>query len=173
MSGKVIVIEGPPLGGKTTLARQLAEDMGAELFIQDEIHTELIPDSDRNLADRILAYDEMHRRAAKALSEGKSVILEGTYSRPEYLVSWKNYLGPDVLCVIDVHISPEEAISRFKKRKDHPGTNNTAELVADRARTYPYYEDAFHFFEGGSEIPKLDDLLEINSNLWVASRHAP
>ncbi|MFN8015461.1 MAG: ATP-binding protein [Acidimicrobiia bacterium] len=172
MSGRVIIVEGPPLAGKTTLARQLAKDTNAELFIQDEIHTEILPDSDRNLDDRILAYDEMHKRAAKVLREGKSVILEGTYSRLEYATSLKNYLGVEVLSVIDVHVSPEEAVRRFAIRKDHPGINNTSDLVADRARTYPFFDGAFHVLEGTTEIPEIDELHEIDTNLWIASRQS-
>jgi|GEM_PF-6395355 len=134
----VVVIAGPTCTGKSTLARALAEQISAEYLSQDDILTEIIPDSDRNLKDRLKSYDEMFKRARQAFLDGQSIVLEGTFSRIEHRAGLIRALPDARVIVIELQVPLEVALDRFADRKDHPASDLTSKIVEDRNRDYPY-----------------------------------
>ncbi len=88
---QLILIGGGPGTGKTTLARALADRIGAQVISTDEVRRELqqsgviagrVGDLEAGLyAPENVAkvYDEVLRRAGGRLSEGATVILDGTW----------------------------------------------------------------------------------------------
>ncbi len=134
----VVVISGPTCSGKSTLANALADLAGAELLSQDEILTEIIPASDRNLADRLVSYDEMFKRATKAHIMGKPIVLEGTFSRFEHRRGLLYALPDAQTFIFEIQVPLEVALERFAKREGHPAIDQTEETVRDRNIEFPF-----------------------------------
>ncbi|HKP44015.1 AAA family ATPase [Mycobacterium sp.] len=88
---RLIIIGGGPGSGKTTLARSLAEQVGAQVISTDDVRKELqhagaIAGEAGELNAGLYTpenisqvYDEVLRRAQVMLSDGSSVILDGTW----------------------------------------------------------------------------------------------
>ncbi len=88
---RLIVIGGGPGTGKTTLARALAQQIGAQVISTDEVRREL--QQSGAIAGRVgdlnaglyapgnvsIVYEEVIRRAQQLLYTGSSVILDGTW----------------------------------------------------------------------------------------------
>ncbi|MGX9791134.1 bifunctional aminoglycoside phosphotransferase/ATP-binding protein [Mycobacterium sp. MMS18-G62] len=88
---RLVIVGGGPGSGKTTLARALAKQLGAQVISTDDVRKELQQAgaitgeagelnaglyTPENIAE---VYDEVLRRAEAALSDGSSVILDGTW----------------------------------------------------------------------------------------------
>lgn len=88
---QLIIVGGGPGTGKTTLARALAERLGAEVISTDDVRQELTAAGEitgrpgayneglYSPANVAAVYDAVLRRASLALTEGRSVILDGTW----------------------------------------------------------------------------------------------
>lgn len=172
----LIIIAGPPLAGKSSLSTTLGKMIKAQVLIQDDVLTEIIPNSDRNLQDRISSYMEMHSRAQRFLDLGENVILEGTYSRSAYRSGLITLSGFNKIVIIEIRIEPDEALKRFQKRTGHPGTNNTIEIIELAAKNYAYSDEAIQLDSldpTENHATKIMQLIksDINQNLnsWVRS----
>jgi aminoglycoside phosphotransferase family enzyme/predicted kinase len=85
----MLIVGGLSGTGKTTLARHVAEELGAELLRSDVVRQTLF-ESQNNAADRSpdkysrkgrdSVYAEMNRQAADLLRQGVSVVLDATFS---------------------------------------------------------------------------------------------
>jgi predicted kinase len=145
----VLVLSGPPCSGKTSVGRILATDSSSarprRVHIEvDELFALLLPDSDRNRGDRMLAYDAAHALARLLLERGLTVVLECTYARREQRASLVAALAdlPDVpLRVVELFVSPDEAAHRFGHRQQ--ATDLDDGLVRERAAAFPYSDHAF------------------------------
>jgi len=147
----VLVVAGPACSGKSTLAKAMAGELSAAVFSQDEVLTEIIPDSDRNLKDRLLSYDEMFKRAQQSYESGNTVILEGTFSRREHRRGLIRAFPDARVTILELQVPLKEALERFSKRKDHPATDLTAKIVEERNGDYPY-SPAVSLIDGSSPI---------------------
>ena len=83
------IVTGPMGSGKTTLARALAESLGAELLRTDVVRQSLSPDASQvsefgmgrySEPARARVYDELLRQASHQLEQGISVVLDGTFA---------------------------------------------------------------------------------------------
>ncbi len=91
LAGRYTARLGPPLlvvicglagSGKSTLARAVADELGASVLSTDTIRKEMSPSGDRySLAARDAVYQELLERASDLLSDGLSVVLDGTFLR--------------------------------------------------------------------------------------------
>lgn len=140
----VIVLSGPPCSGKSSVGRVLPAAWSAAGH--DVVHIEvdrlfdlLLPTSDRGRVDRMLAYDGAHAIAALAVERGRTVVLECTYARQEQRLSLLSALAaaPEAaLRVVEFHVSPDEAVRRFRQRVQ--GTDLDERAVRERAAAFPY-----------------------------------
>ena len=91
---RLIMIGGGPGTGKTTLARGLSEELGAELISTDDVRAVMVAAarSSANPASWAKLYAPRTsrpsmtrgRRAARPSARGRTVILDGTWSDPAY-----------------------------------------------------------------------------------------
>ncbi len=88
----LIVVRGLMGSGKSTVARALAERIGAEYLSTDEVRRELFGASDTPAGfgggnytpeKRQRVYDELWSRATKRLADGLAVVLDGTFLAAE------------------------------------------------------------------------------------------
>jgi len=90
---RLILVGGGPGTGKTTLARALAERVGAQVISTDDVRAEMVRRGELAGTPGVLdeglyttqnvdaVYDAVLRRAHLSLCEGRSVIVDGTFSR--------------------------------------------------------------------------------------------
>ena len=75
----LVAVCGLPGVGKSTVAWQVAERLGAELLRSDVVRKELFEDPGYTDAETAAVYDELLARAADRLDAGESVVLDATF----------------------------------------------------------------------------------------------
>ena len=87
----LIAVSGPPLIGKSTLARGISETLGIQAINVDDVRAQILPKSSGVLhtieeeANFMMAsYQEMYRLAGGVLEGGRSVIVDATHSKEKY-----------------------------------------------------------------------------------------
>ncbi|NTY63070.1 AAA family ATPase [Mycolicibacterium sphagni] len=93
---RLILVGGGPGTGKTTLARSLAEEIGAQVISTDDVRAEMVRVGEIAGAPGVLdeglytpenvdaVYGGVLRRAHLRLCEGRSVVLDGTWQDPRH-----------------------------------------------------------------------------------------
>lgn len=136
----ILVLAGPPCSGKSAVGKALASDSRLRVQV-DGLFDLLLPGSDRNSADRMLAYDAAHLLVPMLLERGFTPVLECTYSRLSQRAGLVEAIVdfPSVpLWVVEFAVSPDEAVRRYRNSVSHQATDLTEELVRERAQTFPY-----------------------------------
>jgi predicted kinase len=169
----VLVLAGPPCSGKSSVGRVLSAVLtgGRSVYIEvDALFSLLLPESDRNRRDRMLGYDTAHSVARTVFGAGLMPVLECTYSRLDQRASLGTAFE-DIpalpLWVVEFHVSPEEAVQRFRRRYEPSDLDE--HLVHERAETFPYSDQAFHV-RSSTAVPH-DVARQIAA--WLAERPEP
>lgn len=144
---RLVLVGGAPGTGKTTVARRLAEQLGAVVLSSDEVRRDLEGgarddhrpeplDAGRYGPDaRARVYDELRRRAADHLSLGTSVVLDATWSDAAQRATARR-LADDVGAELDERrcvLDPQVAAARIARRIEAGG--DASEVTPDLART--------------------------------------
>jgi len=140
MGPKLIVCAGPPCSGKSTLAAALATRFDCRWLQADRVLSLLLPGSDRNEADRLLGYRATLMIASEIIVCSRSVVVDATFTTPacrELLRSCVYELRAETH-VIQIRVTPETAVRRFKMRSGHPATDLSEARVRDLAENYPF-----------------------------------
>ena len=134
---RLIIVGGGPGTGKTILSRALGEQVGAQVISTDDVRRQLqqtgaitgpAGDLDAGLyapANVSAVYDEVLRRARRSLSNGSSVILDGTWRDARQRERARS-LGEQVATPIvefSCSVPLKEASRRIQERS---GTNSDA-----------------------------------------------
>ncbi|MGC4795625.1 AAA family ATPase [Micromonospora saelicesensis] len=137
----------PPCSGKTTAGSVLAAERSSpghgRIHLEvDTLFDLLFPGSDRNRDDRLRAYDGTHLLARMFVDHGETVVLEFTYARRDQRASLLKALAGSSasLWVVEFFVTPQEAVSRFRERRQ--ATDLDEALVRERADAFPYFDEA-------------------------------
>ena len=166
----VLVLTGPPCAGKSSVTRLLTAGTrcGRAVPIEvDSLFSLLLPGSDRNREDRMLAYDAAHALARLVLERGRTPLLECTYARRDQRAGLVEALAgvPDApVWVVEFLVSPDEAVQRFRRRDQE--TDLDEPLVRERAETFPYSDLGLRLHSGAADPEELADSIE----RWWRSR---
>ncbi|CAN3127410.1 AAA family ATPase [Mycobacterium sp. smrl_JER01] len=146
-SVQLVLVGGGPGTGKTTVARGLAQETGAQVISTDEVRRELLRggvvggvvgelNSGLYAADKVSAvYDEVLSRARAWLSAGHSVILDGTWRdadqrRRAHAVAAQTYAPiVELRCTLPVSDAQRRIVERGATVSDA-----TPETAAELAR---------------------------------------
>ncbi|TYL55252.1 ATP-binding protein [Nocardioides sp. BGMRC 2183] len=157
---EVLVLAGPPCAGKSTLGRMLADSARErEVYLEvDTLFSLLLPRSDRSKQDRILAYDAAHALARTLIVHQHTAILECTYARREQRASLLEAMSTLPFCalkVVEFVISPEEAVQRFRKRREATDLDETS--LRERVENFPYWDGALRIDSSAADPRALAD----------------
>lgn len=119
---KVLILTGPGGGGKTTIAKLIAERRGFEYLDGDKVDSEFFPDGDEWLPENSeklrQAHEKILERTKDLIEEGKSVVVDyiifGRYVG--FLDMFKKAFGSDVQVQV-LFPSQQELIKRDKERE--------------------------------------------------------
>jgi predicted kinase len=146
----------------------LATTLGRSIFLEvDALFSLLLPGSDRNRDDRMLAYDAAHVLARTLVERGRTVVLECTYARLEQRASLLKALADlpvTPLWVVEFVVSPDDAVDRFRRRRQ--ATDLDEELVRERVANFPYSEHALRLVSAAASPEDLADHIVT----WLRSR---
>lgn len=82
--GDVIVVCGLPGVGKTTVARAVADVVGARVVRTDVVRQEVVENPVYTAEEKRRVYDAVFERALDHVEAGRTVVLDGTYRRRGY-----------------------------------------------------------------------------------------
>lgn len=135
----LVIVNGLPGSGKTTLAKRLAEDIRLPLFSRDHLY-ETLHDSlegDDSLSSRmgLAAFRLMYEVTDSVLAAGHSVIVEGFFGRPDLrtaefleLQRRSDFTPFQILCRADGAVLVERFLARANSPERHT-SHADADLV--------------------------------------------
>lgn len=166
---KLVLIAGMIGTGKSTIARNVACDGGLAMLSSDLIRKQLagIPSTERQYTSfqgglyspefSKRTYQELFRRAAQYLQEGRSVLLDATFSRQalrEEAAAYALQRGAE-FWVVECVAAEEHIRARLLRRERHDGS------VSDGR--WEIYEREKHTFEPVDEVPPDRHIIEDTS----------
>jgi aminoglycoside phosphotransferase family enzyme/predicted kinase len=171
---RLALVGGNPGTGKSTLADALAESFGAQVISTDDVRRELLAsgaigggtgvlDAGLYTPDNVaIVYEAALRRAQVLLSEGRSVILDGTWRDPQlraqaYRVAVETHSAlVDLMCVAPTDM----AADRIKERR--AGNSDVTPEIADALDVHNGWDDAYRVDTSRG----LDQSVLVAQNVW-------
>lgn len=144
-----VVVGGEPGTGKSTLARELGERLGAVVLRTDEVRQQVAPAAgpDRYEPTAVLAtYQELLAEARRLVVLGEHVVLDATWTRPE-LRERARQLAEEAACQLTelrCVLPRAEADERIRRRQaagDDP-SEATVEVAAALAARFERWPEA-------------------------------
>jgi chloramphenicol 3-O-phosphotransferase len=142
-SNGVLVLSGPPCSGKSQVAKAIVTDSLVQIEI-DAVFNLLFPRSNRNPNDRMLAYKASAFLARMVFDTERTPVIECTYAwrhqRTSLVEAFADARSAP-LWIVEVYVSPENALRRFQQSAGHQATDLTESKVRERAETFPYSDN--------------------------------
>jgi aminoglycoside phosphotransferase family enzyme/predicted kinase len=155
---RMVIVGGGPGTGKTTLARELAERIGAVVLSTDDVRVELVASGElageagkfgSGLYDPTnvsIVYDTVVKRAGTLLANGQSVILDGTWRDARQ--RQRAYAIADELSCPTVELACQLDIRQAVERIDRRGAATHSQATEDVAQRMhadePTWDSAHH-----------------------------
>ncbi|MGN0246942.1 MAG: AAA family ATPase [Lachnospiraceae bacterium] len=142
MMPKMIMMVGLPASGKSTKAKELAEQYNATIFSSDILRKELYGDESIQ-GDNTKLFEELHQRIKDCLRDGRSAIYDATnisYKRRMSFLSELKNIPCEKICVL-IATPYEECLKRNAERE-----RKVPEHVIERMyRSFdvPWYYEGF------------------------------
>jgi predicted kinase len=173
-SVRLALLGGKPGSGKSTLAHALAKKTDAQVISTDDVRRELRASGaisggtgvlDEGLytpGNIAIVYEVALRRAQVLLSEGQSVILDGTWRDPHvraqaYRVAVETHSAlVDLICVAPTDIAAE----RIKERR--AGNSDVTPEIAVALDVHNGWDDAYRVDTSRG----LDQSVSLAQNVW-------
>lgn len=142
----VIIVNGLPGSGKTTLARRLAEDVRLPVFARDGIYEILYDALDCQSNGSLpslgsAAFALLYYSAGLVLAAGRSLIIEGFFGRPELrsaeflrLQQAYDFEPLQILCNADGNVLLERFLARVETKERHASHQDLEWLAQSKER---------------------------------------
>jgi uncharacterized protein len=175
---RLALIGGNPGTGKSTLARALAESVGAQVISTDDVRRELresgaitgdpgVLNAGLYSPDKVeIVYEVALRRARMCLSAGQSVILDGTWRNPlnrthaQHLATETHSTLVELVCTATVGTAADRITTR------RPGSSDaTPEIAAALAAQHAGWDTAHRI----NTSRPLEDSLQEAHDMWVGA----
>lgn len=141
-TGDVIVVCGLPGVGKSTVSKAIADAVDGEVLRTDVIRQEIVENPVYTAEEKRRVYDALFERAREHLTDGRTVVLDGTYRRRTYRDRARD-LAADLDTGFDlVSVQCDESVveHRIAERE-----NDASEADFE---VYRQYRDSFEPFVG-------------------------
>lgn len=141
-TGDVIVVCGLPGVGKSTVSKAIADAVDGEVLRTDVIRQEIVENPVYTAEEKRRVYDALFERAREHLTDGRTVVLDGTYRRRTYRDRARD-LAADLdtrFDLVSVHCDESVVEHRIAERE-----NDASEADFE---VYRQYRDSFEPFVG-------------------------
>ena len=129
-------VTGAINSGKSTLARRLAEELGAVLLSSDDIRAGL---SNRQRGRGALVFARMNEWLEAAFAHGEPVVLDSTGMSPRFRAILRMHRAS--LYHIHLHLENlERFVERERTRSDRPGRKRMAREAFFQSRRVVFYD---------------------------------
>lgn len=117
----IIAVSGLPGTGKSYFAKRLADQLDTAFISSDKVRREILSQPGYTPGQKSLVYDEMLGRMRKLAAEGKSVVLDATFSSRHQRQNFRNAaLAMDQSWFL-IYLTAEEDLikQRVGKKRKH------------------------------------------------------
>jgi predicted kinase len=139
----LIIVNGLPGSGKTTLAKQLAHDLSLPIFSRDGIYETLVDAfaGDKHEALGSASFSLLYYVVGSVIAAGQALIIEGFFGRPDLrtaelvrLQSHHDFEPFQILCKADGAVLIERFLARASSSSRHAGHSDLEWLEQNKAR---------------------------------------